>query len=103
LNYIKVDVDTPLDGLLYFSEEYYPAWKAYVDGKPVKIFRTDFCMRSIPVEKGKHLVEMRYESDSFKSGLTFSLISLGLFVVLFPIMIIVSSKKNSYKGNANIS
>jgi hypothetical protein len=103
LNYIKVDVDTPSDGLLYFSEEYYPAWKAYVDGKPVKIFKTDYCMRSIPVEKGKHLVEMRYESDSFKSGLTFSLISLGLFVVLFPIMIVISNKKNSFKGNANIN
>jgi hypothetical protein len=103
LNYIKVDVDTPQDGLLYFSEEYYPAWKAYVDGKPVKIFKTDYCMRSIPIEKGKHLVEMRYESDSFKSGLTFSLISLGLFAVLFPIMIIVSNRKNSFKGNANIN
>jgi len=102
-NQMKVDVDTPQDGILYFSEEYFPAWKAYVDGKPVKIFKTDYCMRSVPVEKGKHLVEMRYESDSFKTGLTISLISLGLFVLLYPIMILVPNRKNSTKGYANIS
>jgi len=101
LNCIKVDVDTPQDGLLYFSEEYYPAWKAYVDGKPVKIYKTDYCMRSVPVEKGKHLVEMRYESDSFRKGLTVSLISLGLFVLLFPAMIFISYRSKSSKKNAN--
>jgi uncharacterized membrane protein YfhO len=101
LNSIKVDVDTPQDGLLYFSEVYYPAWKAYVDGKPAKILKTDLCMRSISVEKGKHLVEMRYESDSFRSGLTFSLVSLGLFVFLFPVFIFISKRKNSTQGNAN--
>lgn len=101
LNSIKVDVDTPQDGILYFSEVYYPAWKAYVDGKPAKILKTDLCMRSIPVEKGKHLVEMRYESDSFRSGLTFSLVSLGLFVFLFPVFIFISKRKNSTQGNAN--
>lgn len=103
LNSIKVDVDTPQDGLLYFSEVYFPAWKAYIDGKPTKILKADYCMRSVQVEKGKHLVEMRYESDSFKSGLTFSLISLGLFVILFPVMILISNRKKSTDRNANIS
>ena len=103
LNNIKVEVDTPQDGILYFSEVWYPAWKAYVDGKPAKILKADYCMRSVPVEKGKHTVEMKYESDSFKSGLTFLLVSFGLFVFLFPVLMFVSKRQKSDKGNANIN
>lgn len=60
-------------------------------------------MRSVPVEKGKHTVEMKYESDSFKSGLTFLLVSFGLFVFLFPVLMFVSKRQKSDKGNANIN
>jgi hypothetical protein len=92
LNGMKVDVETPKDGLLFFSEVYYPAFKAYVDGKPVKILKTDFCLRSVPVEKGKHSVEMRYESDTFRTGLTLTLISSGLFILLLPVTIFFGKK-----------
>ena len=100
LNNIKVDVETPVDGLLYFSEVYYPAWKAYVDGNPVKVLKTDYCMRSVLVGKGKHVVEMKYESDSFWTGVTYSLISLGLLVILLPLLIFVSKR---HKNNADIN
>lgn len=100
LNNIKVDVETTIDGLLFFSEVFYPAWKAYVDGKPVKILKTDYCMRSVPVEKGKHTVEMKYESDSFKNGLIYSFVSLGLLVLLFPLLLFISIRQ---KRNANIN
>lgn len=92
LNGMKVEVDTPSDGLLFFSEVYYPAFKAYVDGKPVKILKTDYCLRSVPVEKGKHTVEMRYESDTFRTGLTITLIISGLFVIMLPATIFFKKK-----------
>lgn len=92
LNGMKVEVDTPADGLLFFSEVYYPAFKAYVDGKPVKILKTDYCLRSVPVEKGKHVVEMRYESDTFNTGFTITMIFSGLFIIALPASIFLKKK-----------
>ncbi len=99
LNTMKVEVNTPEDGILYFSEVYYPAFKSYLDGQPVKILKADYCMRSVIVPKGKHIVEMKYESDSFNTGLIFTLSTLGLFFISLPISFIISRKKKSKKEN----
>ncbi|MFC2092554.1 YfhO family protein [Bacteroidota bacterium] len=81
LNRINLDVETSENGFLLLSEVYYPAWKAYADGKETEIFRTDYSMRSIYLEKGNHKVEFVYESDTFKTGMYITFISLGLFLV----------------------
>ena len=99
INLIKVEVDTPQDGILYFSEVYYPAFKAYVDGQPTKILKADYCMRAVQVLKGKHVVEMRYESETFNNGLVISLITLGIFIVLLPVNILLVRKKKSPSTN----
>lgn len=101
INSIKVEVDTPQDGMLYFSEVYYPAFKAYLDGKSSKIFKTDYCMRSVLIPKGKHIVEMKYESDSFNNGILITLITLGLFVISLPVAFIISGGKKPKKDNEN--
>ncbi|MCI0473898.1 MAG: YfhO family protein, partial [Ignavibacteria bacterium] len=95
LNTIKIDVETEADGLLYLSEVYYPAWNAYVDGNNVKILKTDFCMRSVPVTKGKHKVELRYESDVFAKGKTITMLTLVLFILSIPLSVYFNRKQKS--------
>ena len=75
-NSILLDVATPEDGFLVLSETYYPGWKAYVDGKRTKVYQTDFNLRGLFVLKGTHLVEMRFEPDSFMRGAAISISSL---------------------------
>jgi len=101
INTIKIDVDTESDGLLYLSEVYYPAWTAYVDGNQVKILKTDFCMRSVPVTKGKHIVELNYESDSFASGMKITMITLIMFVVSVPVTVLIHSKQKKQRSDEN--
>jgi hypothetical protein len=101
LNTIKIDVETEADGLLYLSEVYYPAWNAYVDGNRVKILKTDFCMRSVPVSKGIHKVELRYESDVFATGKKISLLTLMLFVISVPLSVYFNRKQKNHKGDEN--
>ncbi|MEO8209912.1 MAG: YfhO family protein [bacterium] len=86
MNKIKLDVETDENGFLFLSEIYYPDWRAYVDGKETEIFRTDYSLRSLYLEKGKHTVELVYESKEFNlgskiSGAAFllSLIFIGAF------------------------
>ena len=84
LNNINLDVTTSENGFLFMSEVFYPDWKAFVDDKEVEIFRTDYSLRSIYIEKGSHKVEFVYSSKEFEmtskiSGgiLLLSLLGLG--------------------------
>jgi len=80
-NRIEAEVESAGNGLVFFSEAFYPAWTAMVDGKRERILRANVMFRAIPVEKGRHRVVMTYESLPFKLGLLISLMTwtaLGL-------------------------
>ncbi len=79
---IELSTATGAPGLLVLSEVYYPAWKAYVDGEPVPLYRADHLFRSVPVPAGKHQVELRYESSALKTGVAISLIAYVALVTL---------------------
>lgn len=84
-NYFKYKINSEKPAILCFSEIWYPAWKAYLDGKPAKVLRANYCLRAVAVPAGEHIVEMRYESASFKAGFYISFITLicsaaGLFI-----------------------
>ncbi len=59
-NKVIVEVESELPGLLFLSDNYYPKWKASVNGKEVKIYRTDYTLRSVKVPEGKSKVEFYY-------------------------------------------
>lgn len=79
--YIKIETETLRQHLLVLSEMYYPDWTAYIDGKEVETFKTNFAFRSIVVPSGKHIVEFKFESKPFETGKTLSTIS-NIIVVL---------------------
>lgn len=81
---IQLRTETSASGLLVLSETYYPAWKAYVDGKRLPLYVADHVLRAVAVTAGKHEVEMRYESWTLRLGLAISalayLVLIGLCV-----------------------
>jgi len=90
-NEIEAKVSTEVNGMLFFSEVYYPAWHAYIDGKETKLYRAFTSLRAVEVPKGDHIIILKYESDAFKTGsmvtlgtLGLSLIGLGFFFVKKP-------------------
>ena len=82
---LKVEVSTKSPGLLIVSEQYYPGWKAYVDGKSTQIYAVDGILRGIFLEPGTHRVEFKYRPFSFLLGAVLSAVSLvmTLFFLLF--------------------
>ncbi|MCI0476564.1 MAG: YfhO family protein [Anaerolineales bacterium] len=81
---ITLDVSTPADALLVFSENYYPGWRATVDGQPTEILRANLTLRAIPVRAGQHHIEMWYDPLSFKLGAVVSALTLlGCIGALF--------------------
>ena len=81
-NRIRLETDSGAPGLLVLSEVYYPAWKAYVDGRSAPVYATDYLLRSVPIPAGEHTVELRYESWSLRMGIVISLVTLLALIAL---------------------
>ena len=81
INKIEFDVNTSENGMLFLSEVYYPAWKAYIDGKETEIYRADYCMRAIYLEKGNHKVVFEYDSDLINTGSKISYAFIGIWII----------------------
>ena len=69
--------------LLFLSDNFYPGWKAEVDGEKTGILRANYTFRAVPLIGGEHTVRFYYDSDLFKLGLITSAISLGAVVLLY--------------------
>ena len=82
---IEYNAQSVAGGFAVFSEVYYPAgWKAYIDGKPTEIIKTDYVLRGLAIPAGKHVVKMVFEPESFKKGDNISYISSWavIFIVI---------------------
>lgn len=84
INEIELQVSTNENGFLWMSEIWYPAWKAYIDGKETKVLCADYSFRAVEIPKGEHKVRFIYQSSFFKWGAL-----LTLFTLLFSISYLV--------------
>jgi hypothetical protein len=69
-------------GLLVHSASYSGGWKAWVDGAPAPVYRTDGLLQGVPVGAGRHEVVLAYRPRSFAVGAALSLAALVLILVL---------------------
>ena len=63
-----VHARTPRAGLLVLNDTYYPGWKATVDGRPAPVERVDYVLRGVPLTRGAHTVELRYQPLTWRVG-----------------------------------
>lgn len=76
------DVEHDSDGLLVFSELYYPGWRARVNGEEVEILQADYILMAVPVATGSHQVELIFDPLSVKLGMGISGITLLVVAAL---------------------
>lgn len=79
---IRLRARSDAPGLLVLSEIFYPAWQAYVDGKPAPLYVANHALRAVPLPAGEHTVELRYESATLRAGLLVTLVTLLAFGAL---------------------
>ena len=83
---ISIQTEAPAPSLVAISQTYYPAWQAYVDGQPVKLWRANYAFQALQVPAGRHQIELRYEDRAFWIGVGLSglglLASLGLWLLV---------------------
>jgi hypothetical protein len=66
--------------LLVIANNYYPGWTATVNGRPARIYRTNWVGMGVPVSAGESTVEMRFTTLGFHTGVAVSLLSLALWL-----------------------
>ncbi len=84
----RYKVDMASAGLLFISENYFPAWKVRVDGVERKLLKADYTFRAVSLDKGSHDVEIywewpRYTGSRLVTILTVIFSGLGVAACLF--------------------
>lgn len=77
---VHVDVATSEPALMVLSQPAYPGWKAYVDGEPVPILKTDGAFTGVVVSSGDHRVTLEYAPSHLRTATV--LTALGVIFVL---------------------
>jgi len=79
---VWVNVEMACQGLLIVSDNWYPGWRAEVDGRAAEIWKVNTVIRGVVVNAGKHTVAMRYRPLSVYFGFAFTLVGLTAAIVL---------------------
>jgi Bacterial membrane protein YfhO len=81
-NRVEIAARLSEPGILVLTDAFYPGWKVFIGGKEQKVLRANYLFRGVELPAGNQLVEFIYEPDSFKLGLTISLLTVGLLVIV---------------------
>ena len=66
----------PEDAYLVVSENWYPGWRATVDGQPVETLRGNVSLITVPVRQGAARVDLWFHSEQYAVGKLITWISL---------------------------
>ena len=76
-NRVEISLDNKHPGFLILLDTYYPGWHAYLDNKPVKIYRADYLFRAVYIPApGKHTVVFKYRPLTFIIGGIITILTL---------------------------
>ena len=86
-NRLIYKTSSPKDGVVVFSEIYYPGWQATIDGQPADIARADYILRVMNVPGGEHTIEMWFDPQSIH--ITESIAYAALALLLIGVMVLL--------------
>jgi len=65
---MEISVAAESNSFLVTSDIYYPGWRAYIDGKQTRLYRTDYAIRGVFIPPGEHLVSFKFKPKSLYLG-----------------------------------
>jgi uncharacterized membrane protein YfhO len=72
-------------GWLVFHDQWYPGWKATVNGADAPVVRVDHVFRAVAIPPGNSVVRTKYEPTSIRAGasITFGACVMMAVILLF--------------------
>jgi uncharacterized membrane protein YfhO len=80
-NKTKLKYSTDSDGYLIVRNNWYPGWKASINGVKYDMEKYDNIFQKVKVSKGSGTIDLSYEPRSFKAGSTISLVGLAILLI----------------------
>ena len=81
-NETLIQVKTESPGFLFLSETWYPAWKAYVDGVPTEVYKTNYAFMSVYLENGEHSIRFVYDNSLLKIGALITILTAASIAII---------------------
>lgn len=81
-NSISATISAKGKTFINFSQNYYPGWKAFVDGKETKVYMVNGLIQGIEVQVGDHEIKFKFAPDSVYIGASISLLTLIISVFI---------------------
>jgi hypothetical protein len=75
---IEVGCDIQQECLLVLTDTFFKGWKAWAEGKPVEIIRTDYAFRGMKLKPGKYTLVLKFAPDSYYLALIISALTLAV-------------------------
>ena len=66
--HLTVNAATPKDNFLVVTDQFYPGWQAYVDGRRANIYPANAISRAVFIPSGRHRVDFVYHPLGFWTG-----------------------------------
>ncbi len=79
---IDIVVDVPESGFIFLNDILMPGWRAKIDGVDSRIYRANYLFMAVPIEAGKHSIEMQYSPLGFRVGKWTSFLSAVIILLL---------------------
>jgi len=94
-NVIEIAADVKRPAVLVLSENWYPYYRAWVDGSERKVYRADYTLRAVTLEPGQHKVVFRFRSPYVTAGVWITIVALGLVGLAVVLSLVAARKKKS--------
>ena len=98
-NRLVFDVEASGAAIVVLADNWFPAWRAYVDGGSSPVLRADHALRAVAVTEGRHRVEFRYESDLLRTSFALSLVCTLLLVGTVGSSRVAAVRRRSREGS----
>lgn len=86
LNRVRLTADLPQAGFVVLADNYYPGWRATVNGEETAVYRANSILRAIYLPAGRHEIDFYFRPLDFILGGIVS--ALSLFVCCLAILIL---------------
>lgn len=94
----RFEVEAAAPALLVVADNWYPAWRATVDGVEVPVLRANYTLRAVPVGPGRHDVVLWYDGGVLGAGLISSGLGLAALAAAAAIALAPGRRRDAEPG-----
>jgi len=98
-NTVSIQTENEQDGLLVLSDNYYPGWRATIDGAPARILRANHTMRAIAVPAGRHLVSFVFMPAAFFLSMYVSISATAVILAFLGLSVVRRNQGHDIRQN----